>query len=49
MKHKCYQKPTSKIIELQHNTMLLQANSVSGSNSITPWGNGGTTEDEIYM
>ena len=44
-----YAKPTSKIVELRHKTMLLQASNVSGSNSINDWEDGGTTEDEIDM
>ncbi len=42
-------KPTSKIVELRHNTMLLQASYVKGSNSINPWEDGETTDEEIYM
>ena len=39
-----------QVVELQHRTMLLQAsNPVRGGNSINDWGNGGTTDEDIYM
>ena len=46
---RCYTKPTMKIVEVQHTKMLMTSGEVSGRNSINSWGDGGTTDDEIYM
>lgn len=45
-----YVKPTSRTIELQQRTTLLQASGKVGSkNSINNWGDGGTDNEYIYM
>ena len=49
MKRKDYRKPTMKVVELQHRTMLLQASPVDTKSTINDWGDGGSTNDDIYM
>jgi len=50
MKRKDYEKPAMRVVELQHRTMLLQASGNVGTKStINNWGDGGTTDEDIYM
>ena len=49
MKRKDYEKPTMQVVELQHRTMLLQASPVGTKSTINDWGDGGSTNDDIYM
>ena len=49
MKRKEYRKPTMNVVELQHRTMLLQASPVGTKSTINDWGDGGTTDEDIYM
>ena len=49
MKKKKYGKPSMKVHELKHKTMLLQGSPVGARSAIDDWINGGTTEDDIYM
>ena len=52
MKRKDYERPTMKVVELRHRTMLLQASpndSVSPKASINNWQDGGTDTEDIYM
>ena len=47
-----YRRLAMRVVELQHRTMLLQMSDpkpVRGGNSINDWGNGGTTNEDIYM
>ena len=49
MKRKDYEKPAMRVVELQHRTMLLEASPVGTKSAIDDWGNGGTTNEDIYM
>ncbi|MBR1414430.1 MAG: hypothetical protein IJ570_01015 [Prevotella sp.] len=49
MRKKLYEKPRMKVVILQQHGMLMQSDPVQGSNSINDWGNGGTTNEDIYM
>jgi len=51
MKRKDYEKPTMTIVKLQHHGMLMTSNTepVQVGNRINNWGNGGTTDEDIYM
>ena len=45
-----YERPTTRVIELQHRTMILAGSgNVGATNSIEDWGNGGTDTEDIYM
>ena len=46
---KKYEKPTMQVVKLQQRTQLLAGSSVGATNSIDNWGDGGTTNDEIFM
>jgi hypothetical protein len=43
-----YEAPVTKIIQVRHGGIICLSN-VKGGNSINNWGNGGTTNDEVYM
>ena len=49
MTRKDYERPTMKVVELQHRTTLLQSSPVGAKNSIDNWNDGGTTSEDIYM
>ena len=49
MKRKDYEKPTMKVVLLQHTKMLMTSDPVDSKASINDWNDGGTTNDEIYM
>ena len=49
MKRKDYVKPAMQVVKLQHHGMLMTSGEVGAKSSINDWGNGGTTDDEIYM
>lgn len=51
MKKKLYEKPAMRVIRLQQHGMLCTSNTepVQGGNSINGWGDGGTTDEDIYM
>ena len=43
-----YKAPTSSVFEVKIEGVVCQS-PLNGGNSINDWGNGGTTNDEIYM
>lgn len=48
-KHKeLYDAPSTHVFEVKHEGVIC-ASEVRGGNSINDWGNGGTTNDEVYM
>ena len=51
MKKKLYEKPAMRVVMLQQHGMLCNSNTepVQGGNSINGWGDGGTTNEDIYM
>lgn len=49
MTREAYEKPTMKVVELQHKTTLLAGSGVGATNTIKEWDNGGTTTEDIYM
>ena len=55
MKRKTYQRPTTKVVSLQHQGMLMQSGGGEGQQSVSPkasinnWQNGDTTDEDIYM
>ena len=50
MKKKLYEKPAMKVIKIQQRGMLMvSGDPVQGGNSINGWGDGGTTDEDIYM
>lgn len=44
----CYEAPSTMVIEVRHEGIIC-ASDVKGGNSINDWGNGGTTNDDVYM
>ena len=48
-KRKLYEKPAMQVYELKQQPQLLVGSSVDTRSSIDDWGNGGTTDDEVYM
>ena len=46
---KKYERPTMKVVELQHRKRLLAGSSVNSSASINNWQDGGTDTEDIYM
>ena len=45
-----YEKPAMQVYCLpEHRTMILAGSGVGATNSINGWGDGGTTDDDIYM
>ena len=49
MNSKHYEKPTMKVVKLQHHGMLMTSGEVGAKSSINNWGDGGKTEEDIYM
>ena len=51
MKRKDYSKPVMTIVKLHHTGMLMTSTteSVGSKASINDWGDGGTTDEDIYM
>jgi hypothetical protein len=52
MKKKLYEKPAMRVVEIQQHGMLCTSGDpepVRGGNSINGWGDGGTTDEDIYM
>lgn len=51
MKKKLYEKPAMRVVMLQQHRMLCNSDPepVRGGNSINGWGDGGTTDEDIYM
>lgn len=51
MKKKLYEKPAMRVIRLQQHGMLCTSTPepVRGGNTINGWGDGGTTDEDIYM
>ena len=49
MTRKDYERPTMKVVELRHRTMLLSGSPVGTKSSINDWNDGDTTNDEIIM
>ncbi|MBQ3300633.1 MAG: hypothetical protein IJH04_00510 [Eggerthellaceae bacterium] len=50
MKRKDYERPTMRVVEIQQRGMLMvSGDPVRGGNSINNWGDGGTTDEDIYM
>ena len=43
-----YEAPVTMIIKVRHGSIICLSN-VKGGNSINNWGNGETTNDEVYM
>lgn len=43
-----YESPSTMVIEVRHEGIIC-ASDVKGGNSINDWGNGGTTNDDVYM
>ena len=43
-----YEAPSTQVFEVKHEGIIC-ASEVNGGNSINGWGNGGTTNDEVYM
>ena len=43
-----YEVPVTKMIKVGHGGIICLSE-VKGGNSINNWGNGGTTNDELYM
>lgn len=44
-----YERPTMRVVELQQHAHLLAGSGVGATNSIYEWGDGGTTNEDIYM
>ena len=46
-----YEKPAMRVVMLQQHGMLCTSDTepVRGGNSINRWGDGGTTDEDIYM
>ena len=44
----CYDAPSTMIVEVKHGGIIC-ASEVNGGNSINNWGDGGTTNDEIFF
>ena len=49
MKRTDYQKPTMKVVKLQHHGMLMESGEVKGRGNIRNWEKGDDTNDEVYM
>ena len=50
MKKKLYERPTIRVVEIQQRGLLMVSGDlVRSGNSINDWGNGGTTDEDIYM
>ena len=50
MKRTDYQKPTMKVVKLQHHGMLMESREeVKGRGNIRNWEKGDDTNDEVYM
>ena len=49
MKRKDYQKPTMRVVKLQHQSHILSGSDVKSKASIKNWDDGGTTNDEVEM
>ena len=48
-RHKAlYEAPSTQVFEVRQKGVLC-ASYVKGGNSINEWGNGGTTNDDVYM
>ena len=47
-KNQCYETPSTVIVEVRHEGIIC-ASEVNGGNSINNWGDGGTTNDEIFF
>ena len=48
-RHKAlYEAPSTQVFEVRQKGVLC-ASDVKGRNSINEWGNGGTTNDDVYM
>ena len=43
-----YEMPSAKVFEVKQEGVIC-ASDVKSGNSINDWGNGGTTNDEVYM
>ena len=43
-----YEAPSAQVFEVRQEGVLC-ASDVKGGNSINEWGNGGTTNDDVYM
>ena len=43
-----YDAPSTQVFEVKHEGIIC-ASDVQSGNSINDWGNGGTTNDEVYM
>ena len=43
-----YDAPSTQVFEVKHEGIIC-ASDVKSGNSINDWGNGGTTNDEVYM
>lgn len=48
IKTRCYETPSARVIEIRHGGIICTSE-VKGGNSIQGWGDGGTTNDEVYM
>ena len=50
MRKKLYERPTMRVVEIQQRGLLMvSGDPVQGGNSINNWGDGGTTDEDIYM
>ena len=50
MRKKLYERPTMRVVEIrQRGLLMVSGDPVQGGNSINDWGNGGTTDEDIYM
>ena len=47
-KNQCYETPWAVTVEVRHEGIIC-ASEVNGGNSIKDWGDGGTTNDEIFF
>ena len=43
-----YEAPSTMVIDVRHEGIIC-ASDIKGNSSINGWGNGGTTNDEVYM
>ena len=48
IERKLYETPLTMIVEVRHEGIVC-ASEINGGNSIDNWGNGGTTDDDIYL
>lgn len=48
IERKLYEAPSTMIVEVRHEGIVC-ASEINGGNSIDNWGNGGTTDDDIYL